>query len=262
MELIAETYYALKNLLALKNEQMADVFERWNQGRLKSYLIEITAAILRHKECGGGYLIDSILDAAGQKGTGRWSVINSLQLNTPLDVIAEAVFARNLSAEKSLRVLMAKHYMHVENHPVYNYQDTVAALEATLYAARLVGYAQGFALMRTASDTYKWNLNLSSIAVACRLHHPLCFPERYCRGLSPCTGTVAHVARPAFRFGSGGGSSRMEEIGEYHAERRTGRARILCCIELFPGADHPSFASQHDSGDARLLRGTHVRAGG
>ena len=80
MELIAETYYALKNLLALKNEQMADVFERWNQGRLKSYLIEITAAILRHKECGGGYLIDSILDAAGQKGTGRWSVINSLQL--------------------------------------------------------------------------------------------------------------------------------------------------------------------------------------
>ena len=168
MELIAETYYALKNLLALKNEQMADVFERWNQGRLKSYLIEITAAILRHKECGGGYLIDSILDAAGQKGTGRWSVINSLQLNTPLDVIAEAVFARNLSAEKSLRVLMAKHYMLVENHPVYNYQDTVAALEATLYAARLVGYAQGFALMRTASDTYKWNLNLSSIALLWR----------------------------------------------------------------------------------------------
>lgn len=81
---------------------------------------------------------------------------------------AEAVFARNLSAEKSLRVLMAKHYMHVENHPVYNYQDTVAALEATLYAARLVGYAQGFALMRTASDTYKWNLNLSSIALLWR----------------------------------------------------------------------------------------------
>ncbi|WP_455674669.1 decarboxylating NADP(+)-dependent phosphogluconate dehydrogenase [Phocaeicola sp.] len=168
MELIAETYYAMKHLLALKNEQMADVFDRWNQGRLKSYLIEITAAILRHKECGGGYLLDSILDAAGQKGTGRWSVINALQLNTPLDVIAEAVFARNLSAEKNLRILMAKHYMRVDNHPVYNYQDTMAGLESTLYAARLVGYAQGFALMRTASDQYNWNLNLSTIALLWR----------------------------------------------------------------------------------------------
>lgn len=168
MQLIAETYFAMKNLLTLKNEQMADVFDQWNQGRLQSYLIEITAAILRHKEQGGGYLLDSILDAAGQKGTGRWSVINSLQLNTPLDVIAEAVFARNLSAEKNLRVLMSKHYMHTENHSVYNYQDTVAGLESTLYAARLVGYAQGFALMRTAGEQYGWKLNLSTIALLWR----------------------------------------------------------------------------------------------
>ena len=168
MQLIAETYFAMKQLLALKNEQMADIFEQWDKGRLHSYLIEITSAILRHKEQGGGYLLDSILDAAGQKGTGRWSVINSLQLNTPLDVIAEAVFARNLSAEKNLRVLMSKHYMHVENHPVYNYQDTVVGLESTLYAARLTGYAQGFALMRTASEQYGWKLNLSTIALLWR----------------------------------------------------------------------------------------------
>ena len=158
----------MKHLLALKNEQMADIFEQWDKGRLHSYLIEITSAILRHKEEGGDYLLDNILDAAGQKGTGRWSVINSLQLNTPLDVIAEAVFARNLSAEKNLRVLMSKHYMHVENHPVYNYQDTVIGLESILYAARLTGYAQGFALMCTASEQYGWKLNLSTIALLWR----------------------------------------------------------------------------------------------
>ena len=168
MQLIAETYFSMKHLLALKNEQMADIFEQWDKGRLHSYLIEITSAILRHKEEGGDYLLDNILDAAGQKGTGRWSVINSLQLNTPLDVIAEAVFARNLSAEKNLRVLMSKHYMHVENHPVYNYQDTVIGLESTLYAARLTSYAQGFALMCTASEQYGWKLNLSTIALLWR----------------------------------------------------------------------------------------------
>lgn len=168
MQLIAETYFAMKHLLDFSNEEMAEVFARWNNGRLQSYLIEITADILRYKENGGGYLLDSILDAAGQKGTGRWSVINALQLNTPLDVIAEAVFARNLSAEKNLRVLMSKHYIHAENHPVYNCQDTVTALESTLYAARLTGYAQGFALMRTASEQYGWKLNLSSIALLWR----------------------------------------------------------------------------------------------
>lgn len=83
-------------------------------------------------------------------------------------MIAEAVFARNLSAEKNLRVLMSKHYMHVENHPVYNYQDTVIGLESTLYAARLTGYAQGFALMCTASEQYGWKLNLSTIALLWR----------------------------------------------------------------------------------------------
>ena len=168
MQLIAEAYWVMKKLLDMPNEEMASVFARWNEGKLRSYLIEITGNILRHKDNTGAYLIDKILDAAGQKGTGRWSVINSLQLNTPLDVIAEAVFARNLSAEKNLRVLMAKHYIHAENHPVYNYQDTVAGLESTLYAARLVGYAQGFALMRTASEQYGWNLNLSSIALLWR----------------------------------------------------------------------------------------------
>ncbi|MDE6180590.1 MAG: decarboxylating NADP(+)-dependent phosphogluconate dehydrogenase [Phocaeicola sp.] len=168
MQLIAEIYYAMKHLLALKNEQMADVFEQWNKGRLHSYLIGITSAILRHKEQGGGYVVDNILDVAGQKGTGRWSVANSMELNMSLDVIAGAVFARNLSAEKNLRMLMANAYVHTENSPVYHYQDTVAGLETALYAARLTGYAQGFALMRAAGKRYGWKLDLSAIALLWR----------------------------------------------------------------------------------------------
>ena len=168
MQQIAETYFALKHLLALENEQIADVFEQWNKDRLQSYLMEITVSILRHKERGDGYLLDHILDAAGQKGTGCWSVIDSLQLNVPLDVIAEAVFARNLSAEKSLRELMEKHYVRMDNYPVYNDRDAIAGLENTLYAARLVGYAQGFALMRAAGERYGWKLDLSAIALLWR----------------------------------------------------------------------------------------------
>lgn len=164
MQLIAETYAGLKGLLSLNNEQMANVFETWNKGRLQSYLIEITAAILRYKEEDGHYLLDRILDAAGQKGTGRWSVIGALELNVPLDVIAAAVFARNLSADKELRMQLGKPESEDSVRTVYNYEDTVERLEQTLYAARLVGYAQGFALMHTASEQYGWNLNLSSIA--------------------------------------------------------------------------------------------------
>lgn len=168
MQLIAETYFAMKHLSALENERMADIFEQWNKGRLHSYLIEIASAILRHKEQGGGYLLDNVLDVAEQKGTGRRCVMNSLQLHTPLDVIAGAVFARNLSAEKNLRVLMSRRYMPVENHPVYACQDTVNGLESALYAARLTGYAQGFALMRIAGEQYGWKLNLSGIALLWR----------------------------------------------------------------------------------------------
>ena len=90
MQLIAEAYWVMKNLIDLNNEEMADVFARWNEGKLRSYLIEITANILRHKDKTGGYLIDKILDAAGQKGTGKWSVINAMELGMPLGLIATA----------------------------------------------------------------------------------------------------------------------------------------------------------------------------
>ena len=98
MQLISEAYWVMKKLLDLSNEEMADVFAYWNNGKLRSYLIEITANILRHKDKRGGYLIDKILDTAGQKGTGKWSVINAMELGMPLGLIATAVFERSLSA--------------------------------------------------------------------------------------------------------------------------------------------------------------------
>ena len=164
MQLIAEAYWVMKKLLDLTNEEMADVFARWNEGKLRSYLIEITANILRHKDKSGGYLIDKILDAAGQKGTGKWSVINAMELGMPLGLIATAVFERSLSSQKDLRHLASKQFQCQHTQPIYNKAELVKNIFSALYASKLVSYAQGFAVLQRASDTFGWNLDLASIA--------------------------------------------------------------------------------------------------
>lgn len=164
MQLIAEAYWVMKNLLDLTNEDMADVFAHWNEGKLRSYLIEITANILRHKDKAGGYLLDKILDRAGQKGTGKWSVINAMELGMPLGLIATAVFERSLSAQKELREKASRQFQCKRTMAVYNRQDMIKEIFAALYASKLVSYAQGFAVLQRASDTFSWDLNLASIA--------------------------------------------------------------------------------------------------
>ena len=164
MQLIAEAYWVMKKLLDMPNEEMASVFARWNEGKLRSYLIEITGNILRHKDNTGAYLIDKILDAAGQKGTGKWSVINAMELGMPLGLIATAVFERSLSAQKELRETAARQYQCKHSMAVYNKQDTEKEIFAALYASKLVSYAQGFAVLQRASDAFGWNLDLASIA--------------------------------------------------------------------------------------------------
>ena len=164
MQLIAEAYWVMKNLLDLTNEEMADVFAHWNEGKLRSYLIEITANILRHKDKSGDYLIDKILDTAGQKGTGKWSVINAMELGMPLGLIATAVFERSLSAQKELREGAARQFQSRHSLVVYNKKEMVEQIYAALYASKLVSYAQGFAVLQRASDTFGWNLDLASIA--------------------------------------------------------------------------------------------------
>lgn len=164
MQLIAEAYWVMKKLLDLTNDQMSEVFTRWNEGKLRSYLIEITANILHHKEKTGGYLIDKILDTAGQKGTGKWSVINAMELGMPLGLIASAVFERSLSAQKNLRESASKQFTCRRSQAVYNKMELVKEIHSALYASKLVSYAQGFAVLQQASEAFGWNLNLASIA--------------------------------------------------------------------------------------------------
>lgn len=165
MQLIADAYWVMKNLLDMSNEEMASVFDDWNEGKLRSYLIEITANILRYKDKKtGAYLVDEILDAAGQKGTGKWSVINAMELGMPLGLIATAVFERSLSAQKELRKEAAHAFGHRHSMAVYNKQDMVKEIFSALYASKLVSYAQGFAVLQKASDTFEWNLDLATIA--------------------------------------------------------------------------------------------------
>lgn len=162
MQLISEAYWQLKHLHGKSNDEMADIFEAWNAGKLSSYLIEISAKILAHREADGSHLIDKILDTAGQKGTGKWSVINSLEYGTPLNLIASAVYERSLSASKELRLEASEIY--TAKHELIHGAGDIEALMHCLYASKLVSYAQGFVLMQQASQERGWGLDLASVA--------------------------------------------------------------------------------------------------
>lgn len=168
MELICETYSLLKNILGLTADEMHDVFAEWNRGELDSYLIEITRDILAYKDTDGSALVEKILDTAGQKGTGKWTAISALDEGVPLTLIAEAVFARCLSAQKEERIKASE----ILSGPTPLFEGERAAfindLEDALLAAKIVSYAQGYALMRTAARSYGWNLNWGGIALMWR----------------------------------------------------------------------------------------------
>lgn len=161
MQLISEAYSVLKNMAGFENDKIADVFETWNKSKLESYLIEITANIMKYKEKDGTYLIDKILDTAGQKGTGKLSVINAMELGIPLNLIATAVFERSLSYSKDLRVKAASIFKRSQGK--YEIPEPQEVYDS-LYASKLVSYAQGFDMLKSASEEFGWNLNLSSIA--------------------------------------------------------------------------------------------------
>lgn len=162
MQLIAEAYALLKERLQLDNEQLHAVFDEWNKGELKSYLIEITADIVNFRDKDNGYLLDHILDSAGQKGTGKWSVISALDENDPLTLITEAVYARMLSALREEREKASCMFLNEEE-----FADTginVDSIGEALYASKLISYTQGFSLLRRASHQYGWHLDFGTIA--------------------------------------------------------------------------------------------------
>ncbi|WJG10729.1 decarboxylating NADP(+)-dependent phosphogluconate dehydrogenase [Aliiglaciecola sp. LCG003] len=167
MQIICEGYILMRDLLGMTTDEMEAVFRQWNETELSSYLTEITADILGYKE-NGEALVNSILDTAGQKGTGKWTGITALHLGVPLTLIGEAVFARCLSAIKEQRVKAAQVLSGPKAHFSGDKTAFLESLRQALLASKIVSYAQGFAVMQQAAKEYKWQLDYGSIAMMWR----------------------------------------------------------------------------------------------
>jgi 6-phosphogluconate dehydrogenase len=167
MQLICEAYQIMKDLLGLSYDEMYNVFKEWNEGELDSYLIEITRDILNFRE-NGEPLVEKILDTAGQKGTGKWTAIASLDFGAPLTLIGEAVYGRTLSALKDDRVEASKVLSGPKPKFEGDKKQFIEDLRKALYASKMVSYAQGYILMRYAAKEFDWNLNYGGIALMWR----------------------------------------------------------------------------------------------
>ncbi|KJS03082.1 MAG: 6-phosphogluconate dehydrogenase [Desulfobulbaceae bacterium BRH_c16a] len=164
MQLIGEAYQVMREILGLPPETMHRIFSRWNDGDLQSYLIEITADILGHREEDGRATVDLILDTAGQKGTGKWTVGAALDHGVPLSLISESVFARCISAQKDMRVLAATILSGPAPAFCGESEEILHRLERALYCAKIISYTQGFTLLRETSLAQGWNLDFGAVA--------------------------------------------------------------------------------------------------
>jgi 6-phosphogluconate dehydrogenase len=168
MQLITEAYQIMKMMLGMNADEMHEVFKEWNEGELSSYLIEITRDILAYKDEDGEALVEKILDTAGQKGTGKWTAVAALDQGVPLTLIGEAVFARCLSAMKDERVEASKVLTGPTSTFTGDKKQFINDLKEALYASKMVSYAQGYVLMRSAAEEYGWDLNYGGIALMWR----------------------------------------------------------------------------------------------
>jgi 6-phosphogluconate dehydrogenase len=168
MQVIGEAYQLMRDGLGMTADEMSEVFTEWNKGELDSYLIEITSHILKFKDADGQPLVDHILDAAGQKGTGKWTVISSAELGIPITLIAEAVYSRCVSALKSERVIAAKKLKGPQKKISGDRAKFIENIRLALYGSKIISYAQGYMLMRAAAKEYKWDLNYGGIALMWR----------------------------------------------------------------------------------------------
>lgn len=169
MQLISEAYFMLKNILGMETDELHDVFSEWNKGELDSYLIEITSEIFTKKDDDTGKpMVDVILDTAGQKGTGKWTSKNALDLGVPLPLITESVFARFISSMKEERVKASK----VLTGPSASFDgdrsELIEAVRKALYMGKICSYAQGYAQMRAQSEENDWDLNYGEISMIWR----------------------------------------------------------------------------------------------
>ena len=169
MQLIGEAYQLLKDGLGLTADELAEVFAEWNKGELDSFLIDISATIFAKKDEDGKPMVDKILDAAGQKGTGKWTAISALDLGQPVTLIGESVFARCLSALKSERVAAAKVLKGPRKRRMNDRkQEFIEEVRVALYCSKMVSYAQGYMLLRAAEKEQGWNLNMGGVALMWR----------------------------------------------------------------------------------------------
>jgi 6-phosphogluconate dehydrogenase len=168
IQLINEVYDIMRNILNMSADEIQQVFSEWNKSELNSYLIEITANILSKKDEDGNPIVDKILDTAGQKGTGKWTAISSLEEGVPLSLIGEAVYSRCLSSQKEERVNAAKLYNR--ERPIFegDKKEVLSQLKDALFASKIISYAQGYVLLREAAKSHKWNLNFGAIALLWR----------------------------------------------------------------------------------------------
>ena len=169
MQLIGEAYQLLKDGLGLTADELAEVFTEWNKGELDSFLIDISATIFAKKDDDGQPMVDKILDAAGQKGTGKWTAISALDLGQPVTLIGESVFARCLSALKAERVAAAKVLKGPRKRKVSTgKKEFIEEVRLALYCSKMVSYAQGYMLLRAAEKDQGWNLNMGGVALMWR----------------------------------------------------------------------------------------------
>ena len=168
MQLICEAYHLMSQVLGLDEGEISAVFQKWNRGLLESFLIEITGNILAFVDEDGRPLLPKILDAASQKGTGKWTAVTALEEGTPLTLIGEAVFARFLSSLKEERVAASKVLSGPQAQFSGDRQQFINDLEQAVYAAKIISYTQGYMLMRDAAQSYNWNLNYGGVALMWR----------------------------------------------------------------------------------------------
>lgn len=168
MQLIAESYNMMKNLLKMSHEEIAKTFKNWNAGELESYLIEITGDIFTKLDEEGEPLVEKIMDKAGQKGTGKWTSINALELGAPLTIITESVFARFISSLKEQRMIASKSLIGPQSEFNGDKDVFLEKIRRALYMSKICSYAQGFDQMKSASAVNNWNLQLGELAMIWR----------------------------------------------------------------------------------------------
>ncbi len=173
MQLICEVYDIMKSIFGMSYPEMHEIFTTWNEGKLDSYLIEITRDILGYQDESGEYVVERILDTAGQKGTGKWTSIFALEMGVPLTLISEAVLSRFLSALKEDRIKASKILAGHEPKFEGTKKEILQSLHDALYASKIISYTQGFMLMKAAAKEYNWDLNYGGYCpdVAGGMHH-------------------------------------------------------------------------------------------